>query len=92
MEEQAKQNQEKMFKVTVVFNRMSSSVFGGVAPQEVSMLLPESTKNRLLKAFFAKEGVFSVTMSDNSIRHINVANILYIDEQEMAVADGGKNG
>lgn len=76
---------EKMYQLTIAFDRQESGIFGGISAQSVHIVVPESVKNQVIQHFEDQHSVLAVTMQDNSTRYINTRNILFIDVVEVNV-------
>lgn len=79
----------RVFSLQVMFDR-KEMMFSSLNAQGVNLVVSEEVKNKVLEQFHNHDGVISVQLSDGLVRHINVDNILYIDEKE--IVEEGNNG
>lgn len=72
----------KQFSVGIFFSAMRS-MFGAELRDNMSLVISEENKDRLLEDFCKQESVVSVNLSSGAVRHVNARNILYIEVAEI---------
>lgn len=82
----------KVFQLAIMFDRKEGSPFGGLNSQSVTVVVSEEVRNRVMDQYYNREGILSVQLGSGTVRHINVANILYIDETEIVNVKENSNG
>ena len=74
---------ERLFRLSITFDKKDSNMFGGLSNQSVVIDVSEDIRNRLIDQFHSQDGTLSVSLESGITRHINVRNILYIDDVEI---------
>lgn len=75
---------KKLFKITFWFDRKTQTAFGGVAFENVEVVVEEDVKDNVAKQLLGQEGVITVTMANGAVRYLNLSQILYTDIVEFS--------